>query len=190
MMAQAQREQTGAVICPPQGTWVIDPVHSTIEFSVRHLMAAKVRGHFTRYSGRIDIADPPQRSTIVAEIDAATIDTRSPDRDEHLRSADFLDVAAHPTITYRSTAVSHLGGEHWQITGDLTMHGVTRPVTLEASYGGTVVDAFGTERFIAGARATLDREEFGLTWNQPLASGGLVVGKKIEVDIDLQAVRG
>jgi polyisoprenoid-binding protein YceI len=188
-MAQLDTQQTGTTICPPQGTWVIDPVHSTIEFSVRHLMAAKVRGHFTQYTGRIDIADPPQSSSISAEIVAASIDTRSADRDEHLRSSDFLDVARYPTITYQSTGVRHLGGEHWEIDGDLTLHGVTRPVTLEASYGGTVIDAFGTERFIAGARATIDRTEFGLNWNQTLETGGLIVGKRIEVDIDIQAVR-
>jgi polyisoprenoid-binding protein YceI len=188
-MAQLDTQQTGTTICPPQGTWVIDPVHSTIEFSVRHLVAAKVRGHFTQFTGRIDVADPPENSTISAEIVAASIDTRSPERDMHLRSADFLDVEKYPVITYRSTAVKHLGGQQWLINGDLTMHGVTRPVTLDATYGGTVVDAFGAERLIAGARTTIDREEFGLTWNQTLESGGLVVGKRIEVDIDVQAVR-
>jgi polyisoprenoid-binding protein YceI len=188
-MAQLDTQLSGTTVRPPVGTWVIDPVHSTIEFSVRHLVAAKVRGHFTQFTGRIDVADPPENSRISAEIVAASIDTRSPERDTHLRSADFLDVGKYPVITYQSTAVRHLRGQDWQIDGDLTMHGVTRPVTLEATFGGTVVDAFGAERLIAGARASIDREEFGLTWNQTLESGGLVVGKRIEVDIDVQAVR-
>jgi polyisoprenoid-binding protein YceI len=181
--------QTTAPVAPPRGAWVIDPVHSSIEFSVRHLVAAKVRGHFTQFTGRIDVGDTPEESSVSAEIVAASIDTRSPERDAHLRSRDFLDVASFPVITFQSTMVKHLAGDRWQITGDLTMRGVSRPVTLEATYGGTVIDAFGSERIIAAARATINREDWGLTWNQTLETGGLVVGRKVDIDIDVQAVR-
>ncbi|HEY2702628.1 MAG TPA: YceI family protein [Candidatus Dormibacteraeota bacterium] len=186
-MAQLATQSQASL--PPAGTWAIDPSHSSIEFSVRHLMAARVRGHFTRFSGTVVVGETLEESSVAAEIDAASIDTRSPDRDAHLRSADFLDVEHHPTLTFRSTALRHAGGQEWRIDGELTIRGITRPVTLDATYHGSMRDPWGNERLGAHATTTIDRDEYGLTWNQPLETGGLLLGKKVEIEIDVEAVR-
>ena len=171
--------------------WQIDPAHSGVHFTVRHMMFANVRGEFGKVSGtvRLDPADLA-RSTVEASIEAASISTREPQRDQHLRSAEFLDVAAYPTIEFRSKEIERTGPANLEVRGDLTIRGVTREVTLRVETDGTELrDPFGNLRRGAQATATLDRTDFGLTWNAVLESGGFLVGDEIKVTIDLELIR-
>ncbi len=180
-------ESTG--IAAATGTWVIDPTHTTIGFSVRHAMIAKVRGRFGEFEGSftIDGANPAASSAQVT-IAAASIDTQNPDRDGHLKSPDFLDVEAYPTITFTSTSASVQGAQA-TITGDLTIHGVTRPVTVEYEYIGTSQDPWGNTRIGFEGSAKISRKEFGLTWNAALETGGVLVGDDITFVLDVEAVK-
>ncbi len=179
---------TDQTVRPAPGTWNFDPSHSHIEFSVRHMMVGKTRGRFGSFTGTANVADDPRASTVTVEIDAASIDTREPKRDEHLRSADFLDVERHPTLTFTSTAVRGSGTE-WSITGDLTIHGVTRSVVVDATLEGVVdKDPFGFARVAFSGEADIDREDFGLTWNAALEGGGVLVGKKVKISFEVEAV--
>ncbi len=173
---------------PESGTYDIDPTHSSVDFIVRHLVAAKVRGGFKSFSGSIVVGDTPEQSTVNVEIDVASIDTGVEDRDAHLRSADFFDVENHPTATFASTSVAPKGGDDYTVTGDLTIAGVTRSVDLDLEYAGAVTDPWGGSRIVFSATAEIDREDFGLTWNQVLESGGLMVSKKAKIEIEVEAV--
>jgi polyisoprenoid-binding protein YceI len=180
---------------PAPGTWFIDPVHSQVEVVARHMMVSKVRGRFRDLAGAIVIDEIPERSSVEVTIDAASIDTGDERRDEHLRSADFLDVEHYSVIRFVSVAVepmpplTNLDVGHWQVDGDLTIRNVTRRISLELELGGTVVDPWGMPR--AGFRAwtEIERDEWGITWNQALEAGGLLVGKTLKVDIEIEAVR-
>ena len=174
---------------PLPGTYALDPAHTEVGFSVRHLMVSKTKGRFPGVSGTVTIAEEPTESSVEVEIDVASIDTRDEKRDGHLRSADFFDVERFPTMTYRSTAVRPLGGDRWAVDGDLTVHGVTRPVGLEVTFEGAAKDPWGGQRLGFTARAEVDREEFGLTWNQTLETGGVLVGKVAKLEIEAEAVR-
>jgi polyisoprenoid-binding protein YceI len=176
------------VTIPEVGIYEIDPSHSVVEFVVRHLGLAKVRGRFNTFSGTIEVADDPADSRIDVTVDAASVDTRDPKRDEHLRAADFLDAGNHPTLEYHSTQVRQTG-DRWAVSGDLTVRGVTRPVTLELEFEGSVVDPWGNVRIGGSATTTINREEFGLTWNQALDSGGWLVGKDVRLELSVEAVR-
>lgn len=169
--------------------WTIDPSHSEIGFSVRHLMISTVRGHFENFSGTAEF-DPNdiEAGSIEVEIDASSINTRDEQRDGHLRSSDFLDVETHPTLMFASRSVEHSGGNNYSISGDLTIKGETRPVTLKTEFTDVVPDPFGGTRIGVSARAEVDRTEFGLTWNQALETGGVLVGEKINITIDAQLV--
>jgi polyisoprenoid-binding protein YceI len=170
-------------------TWDIDTGHSAIHFWVRHMVISKVHGRFARWSGAIQLdAQDLTRSSVAVRIDAASIDTQVADRDTHLRSADFLDVAKYPELTFTSRKVEK-AGEALRITGDLALHGVTRAVVLEAEFAGTGKDPWGNERAGFSARTTIDRREFGLVWNAALETGGLLVGEKVEISIELEAVK-
>ncbi len=170
-------------------TWDIDVGHSAVHFWVRHMVISKVHGRFARWSGAIQLDEQdPTRSSVAVRIDAASIDTQVADRDAHLRSADFLDVARYPELTFTSKKVEGSGSD-LRITGDLTLHGVTREVVLEAEYAGTGKDPWGNERAGFSARTSLDRREFGLAWNAALETGGLLVGEKVEISIELEAVK-
>lgn len=172
-----------------QNTWNIDSAHSSIHFSVRHMVITKVRGAFKTFRGAIALDEADKtRSRVSVEIDADSIDTAEPKRDGHLKSADFLDVAQFPTLRFESRSIV-ARGDSYEVTGDLTLHGVTRPVTLEAEFQGQAKDPWGGERVAFGAKASISREDFGLTWNQLLEAGGALVGTKIEIQIDVQAVR-
>lgn len=177
------------VAFPVAGVWELDPAHTSVEFQAKHLMVAKVKGHFGGASGELRVAEDPAESTADIAIDAGTISTGVAERDAHLRSADFLEVDAYPQITFRSTGLSHEGGSDWRLHGDLTIHGVTRPVVLETEYNGVGVDPWGGTRAFFSAEARIDREEWGLTWNQALETGGWLVGKEIRVAIEVEAVR-
>lgn len=171
-------------------TWNIDTAHSGINFAVRHMVVARTRGKFGKWQGAVhwDEADPT-RSRVEVSIEAASIDTGVAERDAHLRSADFLDVANHPAIHFASTNIESRGGDRYTLHGELTIRGVTREVALDVEAGGSAVDPWGNQRAGFNARATLDRREFGLTWNQVLEAGGVLVGDKVEVEIELEAVR-
>jgi polyisoprenoid-binding protein YceI len=170
-------------------TYSIDNAHSDVSFSVRHMMFAKVRGHFTKWSASLAF-DPakPASSAVEVSIDAASIDTREPQRDGHLRSPDFLDAENFPKITFKSRKVESAGTGHYNVTGDLAIRGVTREVVLHVEEGGRGKDPWGNERVAFLAKTTINRADFGLKWNQALEAGGVLVGEKVEVEIDVQAV--
>jgi polyisoprenoid-binding protein YceI len=170
--------------------WEIDSSHSGVHFSVRHMVVAKVRGQFARWSGSFvaDDGDLGQARVEVA-IDASSIDTGLADRDAHLRSQDFLDVGRFPEITFTSKRVEGQGDEALRVTGDLTIRGVTREVLLEVEPGGRTKDPWGNERAGFTARAAIDRKDFGLTWNQVLEAGGVLVGDRISIEIEVEAVK-
>jgi polyisoprenoid-binding protein YceI len=174
---------------PLAATYALDASHSHVGFSVRHVMVSKTKGRFAEVEGTIVIADDPLQSSVDVTIQAASIDTRDHGRDEHLRAADFLDVEAHPTLTYRSRSVSPAGKGRWTVDGDLTVKGVTRSVPLEVTFEGGARDPWGGERIGFTASTEIDREAFGLTWNQALETGGVLVGKAVKIEIEAEAVR-
>jgi polyisoprenoid-binding protein YceI len=169
------------------GTWSIDPVHTDVSFTVRHMMVSKVRGKFHGVRGSIILADDPLASEAYAEIDTASIDTGEPQRDEHIRSADFLDVTKYPTMTFRSTNVRP-DGDDFVVTGDLTLHGVTKPVELAVEVNGFTKDPFGGTRAGFSASGQINRRDFGITIDMPMDAGGAVVGDKIQIHLEVEAV--
>jgi polyisoprenoid-binding protein YceI len=170
--------------------WQFDTQHSGINFMVRHLLVAKVRGRFTRWSGTMRFDEKNlSASSVDIQIDANSVDTTEPQRDTHLRSPDFLDVANHPRMTFKSTKVERAGDAMFKVKGDLTIRGVTRPAVLEVEYGGAMRDPWGNERAGFTAKATIDRKEFGITFNQVLDHGGLALGEQISIDIDVEATK-
>jgi polyisoprenoid-binding protein YceI len=176
---------------PTLTTWTIDPSHSHVEFSVRHLMIANTKGRFGLVEGTIQLDDAdPAKSTAEVRIDAASIDTRDPQRDAHLRSADFFDVERFPHLTFRSTAITDVRGTQFKLAGDLTIHGVTRPVVFNVTQEGRGRDPWGNEKAAYSATAGIKRSEFGLTWNQALEAGGVLVGDEVKISLDLELVRG
>lgn len=183
----ASREWNG-VQFPKAGTWALDLAHTSVEFEARHLMVTKVHGRFAEFEGALQIADDPTQSSMRVTIKAATLDTRTQQRDDHLRSSDFLEVDKYPDITFVSTGVEHDEGDDWKVRGDLTIHGVTKPVTLKTEYSGQTPDPWGGQRAAFSAETKIDREDWGLTWNQALEAGGWVVSKEIKVSIEVQAV--
>jgi polyisoprenoid-binding protein YceI len=188
-IATATTRTWNGVTVPTAGTFVIDPAHTRVGFVARHLMVSKVRGGFTEVSGEVVVGEDPTESSVYAEIKAASIDTGVADRDAHLRSPDFLDVENYPTLTFRSTGLVVGGDNEFALSGDLTIRGVTRPVTLNVEFEGLARSPWGQEVIGFTASTEIDREEFGITWNQALETGGVLVGKKIAVEISAQAVR-
>ena len=171
------------------GTWDIDPSHSEVAFTVRHLMVSKVRGRFDGFSGSFVTAERPEDSHVEATIDLESIDTNSPDRDAHLRSADFFHVEEHPKMTYRSTGI-RVDGSDWIVDGELTLHGVTLPVPLHLELHGFLPESpFGDTRVGFSARGEISRDDFGITFNVPLEGGGVVVGDKVQISLEVEAVR-
>ncbi len=173
-----------------QEKWSFDPVHSHVGFSVRHLMISKVNGSFKVWSGTL-ITDEanPQASSVEVEIDAASIDTQEPKRDEHLRSADFLDVANYPKLTFKSTKVVKEDDENYKVTGLLTIRGVSKEVVLDTEFAGQQKDPWGGTRAGFSAKTIIHRPDFGLTFNMPLEGGGVVVGEKVTITLEVQAVK-
>jgi polyisoprenoid-binding protein YceI len=183
------------VAAPSLGTkpsqWQIDPAHSAAHFSVRHLMISNVRGEFTKVSGHA-VLDPsePTKSSLEVVIDATSINTREPQRDEHLRSADFLEVANHQTITFRSKKITPVGQEHYKVTGDLTIRGTTREVTFDVE-GPTqpVKDPYGNIRTGVSATAKINRKDFGLVWNALTEAGGIMVGDEVSLGFEAELIQ-
>ncbi len=175
-------------VVPVAGAYDIDGAHTSVEFVGRHLMITKVRGRFTDVSGRITIAEEPEASHVEVEIGAASLSSGNADRDTHLKSADFFDVDPFPTITFRSTSVTALADNTWEVVGDLTVRDTTRPVTLQVDFDGADVSPLGDERIGFSAATDVNREDFGLTWNMALETGGLLVGKTARIELAVQAV--
>jgi polyisoprenoid-binding protein YceI len=177
-------------VVPEVGVWEIDPSHQAFEFVARHLMA-KVRGRFPGVSGAATIAEAPEESTLEIEIDANSIDTKDETRDAHMRSDDFFGVEKHPTITFRSTAVRPGEGDNeWQVDGDLTIKGNTRPVTVEVEFLGAGLDPWGNKRIgFSGVVPEVDREQWGLVWNSPLETGGFLLGKTVRLEIEAELIK-
>jgi polyisoprenoid-binding protein YceI len=171
--------------------WQIDPAHSAAHFSVRHLMISNVRGEFTKLSGSALIhAADPAKSSVEITIEAASVNTREPQRDDHLRSVDFFDVAKYPSLTFRSKRVEALGAENFNLTGDLTIHGVTKEVTFDVE-GPTasVKDPWGNIRVGVTASAKINRKDFGLVWNALTEAGGVVVGDEVKITIEAELIQ-
>jgi polyisoprenoid-binding protein YceI len=183
MSTSAETQFPGYVV----GTWAIDPVHSEIGFSVRHLMVSKVRGRFRTFEGQIVTAENPLDSKATITVDVGSIDTGNPQRDDDLRSGTFLDVANHPTMTYQSTAV-RAAGDHYLVDGDLSLHGVTRPITLKVEVNGFGPDPFGGTRCGFSAHGELSRKDFGIDIDMPLDGGGVVLSDKIELLLEVEAI--
>ena len=173
---------------PAAGTWQIDPAHSGVSFVARYMMLTKVRGRFNSFQGTIHVAERPEDSWAEVTIDAASIDTDNEMRDNHLRSADFLDLENNSKITFRSTKVEFLGDNELRVTGDLTIRGVSHEVTLDTEYLGAEKDPWGQTRIGFAAKTEIDREQFGVNWNQVLETGGVLVGKRAQIEIEAQAI--
>jgi polyisoprenoid-binding protein YceI len=182
------REFDGAQI-PQSGTFALDPDHTTVWFVARHLVVSKVRGSFSDVSGSITIAPEPLASAVEVTIGVASISTGQPDRDNHLRSADFLELDKYPNMTYRSTGVKSWSGNEFVLDGELTIRGVSRPVELNVEYDGAAISPYGKEVIAFTASTEIDREDWGINWNQALETGGVLVGKKIKVEITSEAIR-
>lgn len=172
------------------GTYAIDPSHSRIGFVARHAMVTKVRGSFNEFegSGYFD-AENPANSKAHLTIKASSIDTRNADRDGHLRSNDFFDMDTYPEITFASTAIEAVDADHYRVTGDLTIKGVTRPVAIDFEYTGTAVDPFGNTRIGFEGRATVNRKDWGVNWNAALEAGGVLVSENVTLEFEVSAIR-
>ena len=173
---------------PVAGVYEMDGAHTSVEFVGRHLMITKVRGRFSDVRGRITIAEEPENSHVDVEIEAASLSTGNDDRDAHLKSADFFDVEHFPAITFTSTAVKARADNTWELDGDLTVRGTTRPVTLQVDFDGAEISPIGDERVGFSAATDINREDFGLTWNMALETGGLLVGKNARIEISVEAI--
>jgi polyisoprenoid-binding protein YceI len=174
---------------PAPGTYEIDASHSTVGVVARHLMVSKVRGRFSDVSGTVTIAEDAIASSTGVVIGAASIDTREAKRDEHLRSADFLDVERFPQLAFTSTALDHVHGNRWRLAGDLTIKGISRPVTFDVEFLGNAKDPWGGDRIAFEAKGELDREDWDITWNVALEAGGVLVSKKLTFELEIQAVK-
>jgi polyisoprenoid-binding protein YceI len=188
-MEEAMHSAPATVAIPGYliGTWKADPVHSEIAFSVRHLMVSKARGRFTSYDVTIITSEDPLGSSVAATIDLASIDTGNEPRDNHLRSADYLEVEKYPTMSYRSTGIRRTD-DGWIIDGELTLHGVTRQVPLAVEVNGFSPDPFGGQRAGFSATAQINRRDFGIDITVPMDGGGVVVGDKVSISLEIEAV--
>lgn len=189
MSAQQSLTRTWAGLdVPPAGTYEIDPAHTSIEFIARHLMIAKVRGRFTGFSGHLEITEDLEDSFVEVTIEAGTIDTAEEQRDTHLRSPDFLNVERWPTMTFRATHPKHVEGQRWHLAGELTVRDATQPVELDVTLEGVARDPWGNTRVMFSATTKVNRKDFGITWNQVLETGGVMVGDEVTAEINAQAV--
>lgn len=186
MSAATALDTTTALVAP--GTWEVDPSHSSIEFQAKHLMISKVKGRFAAFAGTLEAGED---GTLRANgtIEAASVDTGDAKRDEHLRSADFFEVETFPQITFASTEITPTGGAGFRVVGELTIRGVARPVELTGSVEGTGRDPWGNDRLALELRGEISRSDFGLTWNQALETGGVLVGDKIKLELELSALK-
>jgi polyisoprenoid-binding protein YceI len=180
---------TAIATAVPTGTWSVDPSHSRVEFQVKHLGIATVRGHFGSFEGTLEVGDDLSSVRASGTVEVASVNTNEEKRDEHLRSADFFDADQHPQIRFASTAIVPVDDETFEIQGDVTLHGVTRPIVLKAEVTGTEQDPWGNERVGLEVTGQLDRGEFGMTFNQALGSGNVLVSDRVKLRIDVSAVK-
>jgi len=189
-MAQEAREistrEIDGVSLPPAGTYEFDMTHTQVEFVARHMLS-RMRGRFTDFDGSIVVGDSPEDSSVTVEIRTASIQTNSDQRDDHLRSGDFFDSEAYPVMTFKSTGIRHTEGNDFELTGDLTIKDVTKPVTLQGEFDGWGPDMQGNTIFSASAKTEVNREDWDLTWNVAVETGGLLVGKKVGLEITVEA---
>jgi polyisoprenoid-binding protein YceI len=178
----------GGVEAPTPGDWILDTPHTNLMFVARYAMLTKVRGHFQTFDGTIHVAEKPEDSWVELTIDASSITTDNDTRDNHLRSGDFLDLESHPTISFRSTKIQLLGDNQLRVTGDLTIRGVTKEIVFDAEYVGVGKDAFGRTRLAFSARTEIDRDDWNVSWNMALETGGLLVGKRVQIELEVQAL--
>ena len=181
------REYQGVSI-PPVGTYELDPTHTVVGFVARHMLS-KVRGQFTEFTGTIVVGDAPQDSRVDVEVKTGSITTHTEKRDQHLMSGDFLEIEKHPVLAFKSTAVRPMGGTSFEVDGNLTIKDITRLVTLAGEFLGWGPDMEGTPMFAASAKTTIDREDWGMTWNMAVEAGGFLVGKKVDLEIEVEAHR-
>jgi polyisoprenoid-binding protein YceI len=186
--ATATRVVDGVEV-PVAGVYSLDASHTHVGFAIRHLMVSKVRGRFASFSGTVTIGDDPLASSVEVDVDLSSVDTSDDRRDEHLRSADFFGTDEHPTMTFRSTGVQRGKGDAWLVTGDLTIGDVTRPIELEVTYEGSATSPWGSTSVGFSASGKLNREDFGLNWNQALETGGVLLGKDVTLEIEAEAIR-
>jgi len=181
-------EKIEGIRLPEPGKYELDRAHTAVEFVARHILT-KVRGRFTEFSGLIDVAEPIESSSVHVEVRTASIQTNTEQRDEHLKSDDFLNVEKWPVMTFQSTAVRHTGGVGFELDGDLTIRDQTRPITLVGEYLGTGTDPYGKTIISATAKATLEREDWNVSWNMLLETGGFLVSKTVDLEIEVEAVK-
>jgi polyisoprenoid-binding protein YceI len=174
---------------PATGSYLIDAAHTSVGFTVRHMAVSKVRGTFTKFDGSFEIAEDAADSEVHVTIDPSSVDTRDEARDSHLRSNDFFDVANHPQWAFDSTSVRETGPGQLEVVGDLTIRGVTRPVTLALTLEGVVTDPYGNHRVGFSAKTTINRDDFGVSFGAVMESGGLIVSKKVDIEIEAEATR-
>lgn len=172
----------------PTGTWTVDPAHSNVEFSAKHLGIATVRGAFNEYEGSFEVGEDGTAKAR-GTVEVASIDTNEDQRDTHLRSADFFDADVHPQLSFESTEIRPLDEDTFLIHGDLTMRGITQPIVLEAELQGTEIDPWGNERVALEARGQLNRRDWNMTFNQALGSGNMLVSDKIKLSLDISAIK-
>ncbi|MGO9873671.1 MAG: YceI family protein [Acidimicrobiia bacterium] len=187
-MAAVEPVGTAQTALPAPGAWVLDTTHTDVSFTARHLMVTKVRGRFPVQSGTVTIAENPLESSVVAVIDVAGVNSGEPGRDDHLRNSDFFEVETYPTITFRSTKVEDAGDGEYTVTGDLTIKDVTRPVTLDLEYLGTIASPWADQRAGFSASAEISRKDWGLEYNMALEAGGVVIGDKVKLNIEAEAI--
>jgi polyisoprenoid-binding protein YceI len=181
--------QVNGLTLPTTGTFAIDKSHTQVGFLVRHLMVSKVRGRFTDFDGALVVAENPADSSVEVTIQASSIDTSDVNRDNHVRTNDFLSVEEFPTITFHSTKVELGSSNGWKVSGDLTVRGVSRPVVLDVEFEGVIQDPWGNQRLGFTASGEIDRNDFGVSFNAALETGGVVVGSKVKLEIEAEAVR-
>jgi polyisoprenoid-binding protein YceI len=169
------------------GTWNVDPVHSEVSFVVRHMMVSKVRGRFDTFSGTITTAGDPLQSTVTATVDLSSVNTGAPDRDNHIRSADFFHVEQHPTMTFQSTGVRQ-DGDDFLLDGDITLRGITKPVTFKLEVNGFGPDAYCGTRAGFSATTEINRSDFGVSYNGPIPGGGVAVSEKVTIHLEIEGV--
>jgi polyisoprenoid-binding protein YceI len=169
------------------GTWTVDPVHSEVSFVVRHMMVSKVRGRFDTFSGTVITADDPSQSSVTASVDLNSVSTGAPDRDNHIRSADFFEVEKHPTMTFQSTGIRP-DGDNFLLEGDLSLRGVTRPVTFRLEVNGFSQDPYGGTRAGFSASTEINRNDWGVSYNGPIPGGGVAVSEKVTINLEVELV--
>lgn len=182
----SNQDITSTPVSDMAGRWTVDPSHSSVGFVVRHMMVSKVRGRFTDYDADVVIDEDPAKSKVSATVQMASIDTNDKSRDEHLRSGEFFDVENHPTMTFEATGVSG-SGSNYQLAGELTVRGVTKPVVFDVEFHGVGKNPWGATVAGFSATSTISREQFGLSWNQALETGGFLVGDKVNLELEIEA---